>query len=107
MKQTTTKIIQHFPALKHHLNVTHTSIEGTMIVDPSDMNTIEKTFLELALFFENPTTQGFDIKKLYDNLDNEWLELALELIHLFFAKDTYLINKKNHSYTTQERSLYS
>jgi hypothetical protein len=35
--------------------------------------------------------------RIYKHLDNDWLELALELVVEFFYDDTYLIQKPNLS----------
>ena len=47
--------------------------------------------MKLALFFEYPGEAHFDLAFLYKDLDNDWLEWALELITQFFQKDTFLI----------------
>ncbi|MBZ5752052.1 hypothetical protein [Metabacillus rhizolycopersici] len=77
MKNVTKRIIENFP-----------NLEKT-----KEINTVEATFLHLAWFFEEPENQGFNIGLLYKHLDNDWLELALELIAQFFREETYFIQE--------------
>ena len=58
---------------------------------------MEHIFLKLALFFEYPEEVHFDLSSLYKNLDNDWLEWALELITRFFQEDT-VFNSKSFFY---------
>jgi len=89
MKKTTERIIEKFPFLAGEIEkFKEQSLEAK---DLSSLSDVEKTFLELACFFENPERAGFDLQALYKRLDNDWLELAIELIGQFFKEDTYLI----------------
>ncbi len=94
MKNATNRIIEQIPVVKDHLE------EKNMNLIPLDDQT--KIFLELAQFFENPKEKHFSLERLYQQLDNDWLELALESIHVFFTKDTYLIQKPTHSLITDQ-----
>jgi hypothetical protein len=70
--------------------VAHESVE--LAADAlQSLDYVERTFLKLAWFFENPDNENFDLKTLYKHLDDDWLEWALELITLYFREDTYLI----------------
>ncbi len=90
MKNTTQRIVEKFPNLKEKL----LDINGSGLVvadDIQSLDSVECTFLKLALFFENPKNAHFDLASLYKHLDNDWLEWALELITHFFQEDTFLI----------------
>ncbi|WP_338473320.1 hypothetical protein R4Z10_21485 (plasmid) [Niallia sp. XMNu-256] len=89
MKNTTKRIIEKFPSLEEKV----LEMTGSRLVVGEDisLDSVECTFLKLALFFENPENAHFDLASLYKDLDNDWLEWALELITHFFQKDTFLI----------------
>lgn len=95
MKKATLRIVNVFPQFKCILE----DQSNPSLIEESlrKLNDIEGTFLQLALFFENPNTQDFSLSALYHNLDDDWLELALELITDYFQKDTYLIKKPSYS----------
>lgn len=91
MKKATMRIIEAFPELKGEITNSKnmdTDVEGDRSFDP-----LQNTFLKLALFFENPEGTEFNLGSLYKDLDNDWLEWALELITQFFKEDTYLIQE--------------
>ena len=95
MKEATQRIINVFPNFKYLLeNQSNPSLIEESL---NKLNDVEGTFLRLAMFFENPSTQDFSLAALYHNLDDDWLELALALITDYFQKDTFLI--KNPSYS--------
>lgn len=91
MKNVTNTIIEYFPMIEGKLN----DRENSTLLDETieGLNQIESTFLNLAWYFENPENVEFNLGLLYRNLDNNWLELALELINRFFIENTYLIQK--------------
>ena len=92
MKNTTKRIVEKFPNLEE--KVLEMNGSGLVIVDDiQSLDSVECTFLKLALFFEDPENAHFDLAFLYKELDNDWLEWALELITQFFQEDTYLIQK--------------
>ena len=92
MKNTTKRIVEKFPNLEE--KVLEMNGSGLVIVDDiQSLDSVEGTFLKLALFFEDPKNAHFDLAFLYKELDNDWLEWALELITQFFQEDTYLIQK--------------
>ncbi|WP_186672989.1 hypothetical protein [Sporosarcina sp. BP05] len=98
MKNSTRKVIESLPVLQSHL-----INEGSVKFKSEEiegLNQIEKTFLQLVNFFEEPEENKFQLQELYKNLSDDWLVLALDSINVFFEKDTYLIqNKKAHSLT--------
>ena len=61
---------------------------------------MEQVFLKWLVFFESPNTENFNLESLYEYLYNDSLELALEVIYLFFNKDTFLIKDPTHSIIT-------
>ncbi|RBW68089.1 hypothetical protein DS031_18610 [Bacillus taeanensis] len=61
------------------------------------LNDVEATFSKLARFFENTEEEDFHLGWLYRDLDDDWLEFALELIAFYSREDTYLI--KNPSFS--------
>lgn len=95
MKKTTQRIVEAFPVLKNILNNNDLCPSENELI--KRLNDIEKTFLELACFFEEPNKNSFDLSSLYNYLDNDWLEFALELITIYFREDTYLIQNPSYS----------
>src|SRR5699024_7124192 len=98
MKQSTKRILEHFPFLEEHLKTNESALLTDEVL--SKLNNVEQIFLRLAWFFENPETENFNLESIYKNLDNNWIELSLEVIRLFFVKDTYLIQKPTHAVIT-------
>ncbi|ASV70213.1 hypothetical protein [Cytobacillus kochii] len=92
MKKATEKVLEIFPVLESKI----TAYENVLLIEESmkGLNEIEKTFLKLIWFFEEPESQSFDIRNLYLHLTDEWLELTLELITDYFREETYLIQTK-------------
>lgn len=97
MKKATTMILNMFPVLEESLNQNQPNAQGL-----SELTEMEQTFLELARFFEDPEGQNFDIQMIYQTVDNEWLELALDVITLFFSRDTYLLQNPSFSLVTEK-----
>ncbi|MGM0941360.1 MAG: hypothetical protein ACQEWU_10415 [Bacillota bacterium] len=98
MKTSTKHILDSFPALEKHLPSNESAILSDQVL--SNLNEIEQVFLRLAWFFENPDKENFNLESFYKHLDNDWLELALECVHMFFMDDTYLIKDPTHSIIT-------
>jgi len=98
MKQATKRILEYFPMLEKYLP----SNENTILSDNalSQVSEVEQVFLRLTWFFENPEKENFNLETLYKQLDNDWLEFALEVILTFFKEDTYLIQNPSHSIIT-------
>jgi len=98
MKAATKKIMEELPVLEQYLN----SNESTLLSDQvlSQLTNVEQVFLRLAWFFENPNKENFNLESFYKHLEDDWLEFGLELIHLFFRNDTYLIKEPTHSIIT-------
>ncbi|AQR76227.1 hypothetical protein BXP28_01205 [Paenibacillus larvae subsp. larvae] len=70
------------------------------------LSDVEQIFLELCCFFEHPDRTSFDLSKLFQFLDGSWLTLALEAIHLFFKKDTYLLPEgSDHMYIVDKAEV--
>jgi hypothetical protein len=93
MKHTTKKILEVFSDLEQRL----LGNESVNDEDLSLMNPVKRTFLQLGWFFEHPGEGHFDLALLYQHLDNDWLEFALELITRYFREETYLIQKPSYS----------
>ena len=95
MKRTTRRIVEKLPNLKDKI----VANESTSMVEEAlqSLSLVDQTFLKLAWFFENPEKANFHLTSLYQNLDDDWLEWALELITLYFKEDTYLIQKPSIS----------
>lgn len=91
MKKMTKRIVGKFPMLEDKI-LAHESVELTTDALQS-LDHIEQTFLKLACFFENPDNEHFDLNTLYQSLDDDWIEWALELITLYFCEETHLIKK--------------
>ena len=91
MKKSTKRIIETFPYFEDKL----TNYKNNLLVEEAvkGLNEVEATFLTLVCFFEEPEHENFNIGLLYQHLDNDWLELALELITQFFKEDTYFIEQ--------------
>jgi hypothetical protein len=89
MKRSTKGIMEVFPKFKGKLR----AYENILLVEEAlkGLTAVEAVFLRLAWFFEAPEQESFNIGLLYHHLENEWLELALELMNQFFQEDTYLI----------------
>lgn len=103
MKRTTRRILEKFPNLEDKIEAND---NGLLAEDAlQSLSQVEQTFLKLACFFENPEQANFNLTCLYQNLDNSWLEWALELITLYFQEDTYLIQKPSY-FIIQDGSEY-
>jgi hypothetical protein len=70
------------------------------------LDQVQRTFLKLACFFENPDHEHFDLITLYQHLEDDWLEWALELITLYFREDTFLVKKPSFSIVKENDSNY-
>lgn len=90
MKNSTRKVIESLPVLEKYL-------EDMDNVNFKNLNPVEKTFLDLVNFFEHPEKHDFQLQNIYQNLNDDWLLLALNAINLFFEKDTYLMKNATHS----------
>lgn len=104
MKKATEKVIESFPMLESKIS----ACENELLIEESmkGLNEVEKTFLKLIWFFEDPKSQSFDIRKLYLHLTDEWLELALELMTDYFREETYLIQTKSTFSIVKEEDEY-
>jgi hypothetical protein len=121
VRKVTQHIIDRFPSFEDYL------IEQKSIATPKkddedgayqlkrhtgieDLNEVERTFFMLARFFENPEEEGFDLIMLYTYLQDDWLEIALQLIASFFKEETHLIKnpsfsivREDHEYLNQNQ----
>ncbi|MDQ0186645.1 hypothetical protein ACFOST_22335 [Cytobacillus kochii] len=104
MKKVTEKVIESFPVLESKI----TAYKNVSLIEESmkRLNEIEKTFLKLIWFFEEPESQSFDIRNLHLHLADEWLELALELTTDYFREETYLIQTKPTFSIVKEEDEY-
>ncbi|WP_026695616.1 hypothetical protein [Peribacillus kribbensis] len=85
MKEATAKVIDTFPVLSDHgVNLNQWGAIG--------LGKTEAVFLQLAMFFEDPEEHPFDLGSIVHHLDEEWIPLALEVIYLYFLKDTCLLS---------------
>lgn len=98
MKIATERIIEKFPMLEEELSSNENVLLSNHALEK--LSEVEQVFLRLACFFEKPNEGNFNLESLYKHLNNEWLEFALEVIHTFFHKDTYLIQDPTHSIIT-------
>ena len=91
MKKSTKRIVENFPGLEGKLK----AYENILLVEEAmkGLSDVEATFLKFAWFFEESEHENFNIGLLYQHLDNDWLELALELITQLFRENTYLIQQ--------------
>ena len=104
MKKATQRIIEKFPMFADKL-LAHEDIE--LAADAlKSLDPVQRTFLKLACFFENPDHEHFDLHTLYQHLEDDWLEWALELITLYFREDTFLIKKPSFSIVKENDSNY-
>lgn len=96
MKKATSVIIEKIPSLKKHVTA-----EQNMLMRQHALNEltndVERTFIELIWFFEEPEVNNFDLKLLYERLDNDWLKFAIDVIGFYFREDTYLIQNSTDS----------
>lgn len=105
MKQSTKRIMEYMPMLEQHLELIEQgkSLEGLY----EDHHHLQKTFLQLIAFFENPDVYNFSMQELKDTIQDEWLELALESVMHYFYKDTYLIKSSTVSVIKEDEPYYN
>ncbi len=99
MKHSTTEIVKLVPVLSDILNGSEAS--EPEVIALNSLNQTERTFLKLVIFFESPNENDFNVRELFETLSGEWLSLALKSLNTFFEKDTFLLPKETHSFTTQ------
>ncbi|MEK5394043.1 hypothetical protein NSQ59_27465 [Margalitia sp. FSL K6-0131] len=104
MKNATKQITQVFPMIRDKINC------GSDIEKAAEalkgLGKIEKVFLELCWFFENPEHENFNLRFLYEKLEGDWLEFALSSIETFFEKDTFLLPEKTHTFVRENVDDY-
>ncbi|MBL5769013.1 hypothetical protein MXL46_13755 [Heyndrickxia sporothermodurans] len=93
-------ILHYFPSLKLYLEKTSSNENIPLL------NDVEKTFLEMCLFFENPSKHSFDFRLVYLHLQDEWVIVALKALELFTRKDTYMIKTFGESFIKPEETSY-
>lgn len=91
MAYATGVVLQYFPMLKDHIP----NGDSALLTDDSlsKLNPTQQTFLRLIWFFEKPNEANFNLESLYKELDEDWIEFALEAVYTFFKKDTYLLQQ--------------
>lgn len=71
----------------------------------------DNIFHQLVLFMEDPEQRLFNINLLYQHLDGEDLEFALQVLNNFFYNDTDLINEEKtyaiENKTVKESELFN
>ncbi|WP_461611858.1 hypothetical protein [Cytobacillus kochii] len=104
MKKVTERVIKNFPMLESKI----TAYENVLLIEEAikGLNEIERTFLKLVWYFEEPESQSFDMRNLYLYLSDEWLDFALELMTDYFRNETYLINTKPTFSVIKEEDEY-
>lgn len=70
------------------------------------LSEVEKTFLNMCLFFKEPDKRSFDFRLVYKNLNDEWVIVALKALEIFSKKDCYLIKKPTHTILTYPTASY-
>lgn len=98
MKIATEMILDEFPILEEEITANESVLLSNQALEK--LSEVEQVFLRLAWFFERPEEENFNLDSLYNHLDNDWLEFALEVIYTFFHKDTYLIQNPTNSIIT-------
>lgn len=96
MKKATKMVIEKFPYLEKHVHA-HENVLARQQVLSEVESALDETFIEMIWFFENPDKNNFDLQKIYKTLSDEWLLFALDVIHVFFKDDIYLIKKSLES----------
>ncbi|PWA09241.1 hypothetical protein DCC39_13330 [Pueribacillus theae] len=95
MKKATVQILEKLPCLKKYVCLKkNLSLQQAM---NELSNEVEKTFIQLIWFFENPEDHPFELNLLHHHLDGEWLKFALEMITFYFREDTFLLPKPTDS----------
>lgn len=90
-----TKIYERFPVLKD---------KNKRPNDPKiSLTTQEAVFYQLLRFFQDPANNQFSINMIYEHLQDEDLLFAVELLVVYFQKDTTLV--KNVSQNFYEMNL--
>jgi hypothetical protein len=79
------------------------SVEQCMknLQEVNSLDNTARVFLALAKCFEHPKENSFDLGHLL-KIDGEYVEFALDLINIYFHKDTYLISQPSHSYVIDD-----
>lgn len=95
MKKATSLVIEKLPILKDRIKADENMLVRQHALDGLDE--VERTFLKLIWFFEEPESNDFDLKNLYMQLKDEWLVFALDVIDFYFKEDTYLIQESTDS----------
>lgn len=81
--ESVTRIYARYPAVKKKIQKPN---------DPKvSLSTKEAVFIQLVKFFENPSDYQFSLNMLHENLENDDLLFALEMVVVFFQKDTVLV----------------
>jgi hypothetical protein len=104
VKKSTKRILEYFPSFKDKLNAYETSLLAEEAM--KGLNDVEVVLLKLAWFFEAPKSESFNMELLYHHLDDDFLELALEVITKFFREDTFLIKQPTLSFIRKGNDDY-
>lgn len=84
------KIYSRYPIIKKKIeNLNDPSISFT---------TQEAVFFQLVRFFENPQLHQFSLNMIYEHLKDDDLLFSIEMIILYFQKDTSLVQDVSQSF---------
>lgn len=89
-KKSLNLVFEAFPSLEKLM-------KGASDKEINNMNDTEIVFYQLALFFEEPKMNSFDMRLLYLNLKDDWLTFAFECLETFFKEDTFLLRRDYES----------
>jgi len=102
MKNSTDMILDRLPVLNQYINTDECILISNEAL--SKLNDMEQTFLKLVCFFEDPNEQNFNLESIYKTLEDDWLVFALEVIFVFFKKDTYLLKESKVEFVTENNN---
>lgn len=86
MKNATVNILANFPNIKAYI------AGSEKVTGESGLTQHEKAMVSLARFFE--FQEAFELNRLFQEVDPEWIPFALEQLQTYFYDDTYLAKKQ-------------
>lgn len=100
MKQSTKNILNSFPVLEDKIPNDESVLLEEQVLN--QLNDTEQVFLKLVWFFEKPYENNFNLFDLFNQIDKDWLSLALESITIFFYKDNYFEDNTSFLILTEQ-----
>lgn len=82
MKKATEKLVQYFPYTFPFLK------EKEFPANESTLTQHERAIVSFGRFFEYE--EAFDLNSLFQEVDPEWIPVALEILQTYYYEDTYL-----------------